>query len=112
MLLHWSMLAIVGVRIYVDNFIDILRNTQGATISSVHKIYDTLLCLYLPIASWIAFIILNKYWFYEVFSVIKQSADQEVCMQSISTWIKLFSFVFYPAAYIHLYIIVNATIHI
>ena len=102
-LLHWSMLAIVGVRIHVDNFIDIKYNSSeytGSYKSVAFTRYMIFCCAYLPIASWIVFIILNKYWFYEVFSVIKQSADQEICMQSISTWIKLMSFVFDPAAYI------------
>jgi len=99
-LLYWSMLAIVGVRIYADNFSSVKFNSSGSYVVAPFTRYMIFCCAYLPIASWIAYIILNKYWFYEVFSVIKQSLDQEIHLQSISTWVKLFSFVFDPAAYI------------
>jgi len=99
-LLHWSMLAIVGIRIYVDNFSDNSSGSTGNYKSSSFTRYMIFCCAYLPIASWIAYIILNKYWFYEVYTVIKQSTDQEICMQSISPWVKLLTFIFDPVAYI------------
>lgn len=42
----------------------------------------------------------HKYWFYQVYSFIKQLADCEVRTQSISVWTKFITFVVDPAAYI------------
>ena len=105
-LLHWSMLAITGVRIYVDNFSNVTNNSPGSYKSSSFTRYMIFCCAYLPITSWIAYIILNKYWFYEVYTIIKQFTDQEISMQSISPWVKLITFVFDPAAYISVILLI------
>ena len=105
-LLHWSMLAIIGVRIYVDNFSTVAHSSSGSYRSSSFTRYMIFCCAYLPIASLISYIILNKYWFYEVYTIIKQSTDQERSMQSISPWVKLITFVFDPAAYISVILLI------
>ena len=73
---HWFMTAIIGVRIYIDNF------TPGDTNSSIPNTGDYRIApltgcmigcaIFVPIVSWITYIIINRVWFYEVYSAINQ----------------------------------------
>ena len=57
--------------------------------------------VYLPIASWITYIILNKLWFFEVFSAIYQLSNGADHMPPHETYLKKFlTFVKGPLAYI------------
>jgi len=103
-MLHWFMLAIVGVRIYVDNYSveknsSIIVPATGSYASTSFTRFMIVCSAYLPIASYIVYIILNKHWFYEVYSVIKQSSDFEVHVESIPPSIKFLSSVVDPVAY-------------
>ena len=104
-MLHWFMLAIVGVRIYVDNF-SVERNsskiepTAGSYASTSFTRFMIACSIYLPIGSCIVYIILNKHWFYEVYSVIKQSSTSAVYIESVPLTIKFLSFVVDPIAYV------------
>ena len=101
------MLAIVGVRIYVDNF-SVEKNNSKYEIEPITGSYTSTTftrfmiagSTYLPIASYVVYIILNKHWFYEVYSVIKQSSASEVDVESIPPSIKFLSSVVDPVAYI------------
>ena len=106
-ILHWIMLAIVGVRIYVDNFSVENNNSKyeiepitGSYTSTTFTRFMIACSTYLPIASYVVYIILNKYWFYEVYSVIKQSSASEVDVESIPPSIKFLSSMVDPVAYI------------
>ena len=82
-MIHWLMTGVVATRIYIDNFTtgkDNINNTgnfiKGHTNSTGdyrvapligHMIGCT---IYLPNASWIIYLILNRVWFYEVYSAI------------------------------------------
>ena len=64
---HWLMLAIIGVRIYVDNFsteIDQggMSETGGYKVPSYTR-YMIFCGVYLPVASVVVFIVLNRAWF-------------------------------------------------
>ena len=82
-LTHWLMTGIIGVRIYVDNF-TLDRDDTNSSIPNTgdYRVaqftwYMIACAIFLPILSWITYIILNKLWFYEVYSAINQlkSAD-------------------------------------
>ena len=87
------MLAIVGVRIYVDNF-SVERNSSK--IEPITGSYASTSFTRFMIAC----IILNKHWFYEVYSVIKQSSSSAVYIESVPPTIKFLSFVVDPIAYV------------
>lgn len=106
-LIHWFMIGIIGVRIYVDNF----TLDRDDTNSSVPNTGDYRVAsftgymigcgIYLPIASWIGYIIMNKSWFYEVFSAINQLNHGADIMPTLEPWNKkLFMFITDPLAYI------------
>ena len=108
-LTHWLMTAIIGVRIYVDNFIPEIHGTNSSVNSTDtnSNIPDTgdyrvtlftgymIACtIYLPIVSWITYITLNKLWFYEVYSAISQLSSGADSMPEEDTWDeKLFVFI-------------------
>ena len=113
-LTHWLMTAIIGVRIYVDNFTTEKNDTNISINFTIEKddinssVPDTgdyrvapftgymIACtVYLPIVSWITYIILNKLWFYEVYSAIHQLSNGRVDhMPEEDTWDeKLFAFI-------------------
>jgi len=73
---HWLMLAIIGVRIYVDNFAEIAgegdSEVETGTYKSTHLTRYMIFCgVYLPFASAISYIIINKYWFVTIFKSVK-----------------------------------------
>ena len=93
-LTHWIMIAIIGVRIYVDNFTPDKDNTNS-TIPDTgdYKVtpltgYMIACTIYLPIVSWITYIILNKLWFYEVYSAINQLSNGADHMPARRSWNK------------------------
>ena len=94
-LTHWLMTGIIGVRIYVDN------STAGD-----YRVAPLTGCMiactiYLPIVSWITYIIINKVWFYEVYSAINQLGNGADCMPEQNTWDKkLFDFIHKYLSYI------------
>ena len=116
------MIGIIGVRIYVDNFtpdkddtgnmgINADNFTQDDTNDTIpdagdYKVtiftqYMIACTIYLPILSWITYIILNKSWFFEVYSAINQMASGADHMPPKHTWDKkLFDFKKDPLAYI------------
>ena len=106
-LTHWFMTCLLGVRIYVDNF-TIEKNDTNSTIPNTgdyrvagYTGYVISCTIYLPIASWITYIILNKSWFYEVYSAINQlSNGAEEISPHRSCIIKLLIFAKDPLAYI------------
>ena len=102
-ILQWTTLAIIGVRVYADNFAASKSHSEpdkGNYISTSYTRFMISCSIYLPIVSWIAYLAINKYWFYQVYAFIKQFSDREVRIQSISVWVKFTSFVVDPVAYI------------
>ena len=70
-LIHWFMIGIIGVRIYVDNFTvdkDHTNNTIPDYKISAFSGIMIFFSVYLPIASWLTFITLNKSGFYKFYS--------------------------------------------
>ena len=109
-LIHWLMTGIIGVRIYVDNFTTEKDVTNSITMenndtnSSIPDTDDYRVApltgymigctIYLPILSWITYIILNKLWFYEVYSAINQLGNGADHMPPQDAWDeKLFTFI-------------------
>ena len=78
-LTHWSMTAIIGVRIYVDNFTPKRANPDDSTPNTGNygvapfTGYMIGFALCLPLFSSAVYVLLNKLWFYEVYSAIYQS---------------------------------------
>ena len=105
-LTHWLMTAIIGVRIYIDNFTPEKEDTD-TSISNTgdYRVSPLTGCMigcaiWLPIMSWIAYIVLNKPWFYEVYSAINQlNAGADRMPQQDSWNTKLFAFIKDPLAY-------------
>ena len=102
------MTAIIAVTIYVDNITTEDENTNSSTtVTGDYKITPITgimiaFSIYLPIMSWITYIITNKPWFYKVFSAIYQigtgRADR---MPDETTWnYKLFACIKDPCAYV------------
>lgn len=85
---HWMMLAIIGVRIYADNFVlskDKSTNSfpksepaTGNYTSAPYTRYMIFCGMYLPIASMIVYVILNKYWFLQIYWLIKNQGKSSV----------------------------------
>ena len=106
-LTHWLMIAIIGVRIYIDNFTldkDNINSSMADT--GDYKItpytgYMIACTIYLPIVSWITYIIINKPWFYKVYSAINQLGTRRADhMPQGDAWNKkLFAFTKDPLAY-------------
>ena len=102
---HWFMIGIIGVRIYVDNFtpdLDTGRaepNTGDYTMAP-YTLYMILCAVYLPIASWLVYIRLNKFWFYEIYSLINQfSATPADYIWTLPWNMKLTAFIVDPVSY-------------
>ena len=92
-LTHWIMTGLIGVRIYVDNL------TFNYTVASLTG-YMIGCAIYLPIMSWITYIIINKLWFYEVYSAINQMSNGADRMPPQDTWDeKLFASIRDPQTY-------------
>ena len=89
--MHWFMLALIAVRIYADNFskdrsdrsqqpVSTQRLPQempdsteptGNYVSAPYTRYMIFCGAYLPVASMVVYIILNKYWFLQIYWLIK-----------------------------------------
>ena len=105
---HWLMIGIVGVSIYIDNFTPDKDDTNSSMPNTgdyrvAPFTWYILTCtIYLPIASWVTYIILNKLWFTEIFSAINQlmtmGADSMPARQPWNK--KLFASFKDPLAYI------------
>ena len=106
-LTHWFMIGIIGVRIYVDNFTPD-KDDKNSTIPDTgdYKLPTftgiMIACtVYLPIASWITYIILNKPWLFEVYSAINQMTNGADRMPPQHVWNKkILGFLKDPLAYI------------
>ena len=101
-LTHLLMIMIIAVRIYVDNFAIENDGTNSNTSSTGdYRVapltgYMIACTIYLPIASWITFIIVNKSWFYEVYSAIKNKRADDMSKSDK----KLHDFIEDPWAYL------------
>ena len=104
-LTHWLMTGIIVVRIYVDNFTPEMNDTDsGIPDTGDYRVtsltgYMIACTIYLPIVSWITYIIINKPWFYEVYSAISR-LSLEVTPEGDIWDKKLFAFIKDPLAYI------------
>ena len=106
-LTHWFMIGIIGVRMYVDNFTPDKDDTNSSIpdmgdykISPFTR-YMIACSIYLPILSWITYIILNKSWFFEVYSAIYEMTNGADSMLPQDIWNKkLFAVLKDPLAYI------------
>ena len=117
-LTHWLMIGIIAITMYADNFTTEDEN-NNSSIPNTNDYNVTLITgymiacsIYLPIASWIAYIIINKLWFYKVFSAINQigtgRADR---MPDGTTWnYKLFAFIKDPLAYATVVLLIVSSI--
>ena len=106
-LTHWFMIGLVGARIHVDNFTpdndDINSSIPDTGDYRVAPLTGCMIgcTIYLPIVSWVTYIIINKLWFYEVYSAISQLGNGADCMPVQDTWDeKLFAFIKDLRAYI------------
>ena len=106
-LTYWVTLAIIGIRIYVDNYsIDIvgnysdnshalvsgnLKNTSdtGNYKTSPFTCYMILCGAYFPIASDLVYIIANKYYFIQMFEMVRNDG---LSSEDMEGYHKLFSF--------------------
>ena len=110
-LTHWLMTGIIGVRIYVDNFTIEKDHPDGSSPNTgdyrvtAFTGYMIGFALCLPIFSSAVYVLLNKLWFYEVYSAIHQSITTTTTSISDSMppkllWnMKLFAFVRDPSAF-------------
>ena len=77
-LTNWLMTIIIGVRIYVDNFTPETNDNNssipdtGDYKAAIFTQYMIACAIFLPVLSWITYIIINKQWFYKVYSAISQ----------------------------------------
>ena len=66
-LIHWLILAIIGIRIHVDNFSSEINNADMSKTDNYKITFYTgyvIFCgVYLPVASAIVFIVINRAWF-------------------------------------------------
>jgi len=104
-IVHWLMLGIIGVRIYVDNFTPDYDTDGKVPSTGDYKVanftfYMIFCAVYLPIASWVVYIRLNKFWFYEVYSLINQfSANEADYIWTLPSSMKLTAFLVDPVSY-------------
>ena len=109
--LHWLMLGIVGLRIYVDNFsiensdMIVTEPSIGSYTSSHFTWYMMVCTAYLPFISWIAVVLLNKYWFYEIYSLIKQVGKHEINIEAFSSKAKIIASVKHYSSLISMFLI-------
>ena len=111
-LMHWIVLAIIGIRIYVDNFSQRkpdddqqMQEAQempdepetGDYSSTSYTRYMIFCGAYLPFISTAVYILLNKYWFVEIYQVINGSKKWT---DYIPTSVKCFGFLSDIKAYI------------
>jgi len=105
-IVHWFILGIIAVRITADNF-SIEKDSSdtepltGSYNISPFTLYMIICSVYLPIASWIVYILLNKYWFLQIYSLINQfSSTEAIFIWTMPLSVKLFAFLRDPVAYI------------
>ena len=109
--LHWLMLGVVGLRIYVDNFsiqktgANVTEPDTGSYTSSQFTWYMIVCTAYLPLVAWIAVIFLNKYWFYEIYSLIKQVDKHEIYIEAFSSKAKIIASVKHYSALVSMFLI-------
>ena len=98
-LVHWLMLVIIGIRIYVDNFARKINDTTeidtGEYKTTPYTRYMVFCGGYLLIASAFVYLVLNKYWFFEVYNFISTEQHYTVPLS-----VKLLAFMRDPMAYI------------
>ena len=110
-ILHWLMLGIVGLRIYVDNFsiekadMNVTEPDTGSYTSSQFTWYMIVCTAYLPLVAWIAVVLLNKYWFYELYSLIKQVGKPEIYIEAFSSKAKIIASVKHYSALVSMFLI-------
>ena len=89
-LTHWAMIAIIAVRIYVDNFTtydeDTTKPNTGDYRVAIFTRYMIACTIFLPIISWISYIVINKAWFYEIYSAISKLQDPNDRQQLQNSW--------------------------
>ena len=106
-LTYWVTLAIIGIRIYVDNFaiekIDSVspknESEAGDYKTSPFTRYMIFCGAYFPIASALVYIIANKYWFIQMFETVQNDGSPSREMEEMSGYEKLFSFFIDPITY-------------
>ena len=102
---HWFMIGIIGVRIYVDNFTPDhdtggVEPTTGNYTVAPYTLFIIFCAVYLLIASWLVYIRLNKFWFYEIYSLINQfSATPADYIWTLPWNMKLTAFIVDPVSY-------------
>ena len=104
-MVHWFMVGIIAARIYVDNFTP--DHETGGTVPNSgdynvapYTLYMIFCGVYLPIASWVVYIRLNKFWFYEVYSLINQfSATPADYIWNLPFKMKMTAFIVDPVSY-------------
>ena len=89
MLTQWFMIALIGIRIYADN----LTAERNSSVNSSNKTeyqhqesssYTAyMICCgwLLPVLSTIVYIVVNKYWFFQIFWSIKSKAEVKISIQ-------------------------------
>lgn len=105
-IVQWFMVGIIGARIYVDNFTPdydtggIVPNSGDYKVAP-YTLYMIFCVVYLPIASWVVYIRLNKFWFYEVYSLINQfNATPANYIWTLPSSMKLTAFLVDPVSYV------------
>ena len=106
-LTHWVMIGIIGVRIYIDNFTPDRDTGNNIPNTGDYRVtpftgYMIGFSLCLPAFSPAVYILLNKLWFYEVYTVSQQSNTNrtESTAPQLSWNIKLFASARDPLAYV------------
>ena len=106
-LTHWSMIEILATRIHFDNFTTEKDNVDGHSLNTGNYRmtpftgYMIGFSLCFPIFSVAVFVLLNKLWFYEVYSAIHQSTITRMSESNtlkLSRNIKMFAFIRDPLA--------------
>ena len=117
------MIGIIAVRIYVDNFTTEKDNVDGDSLNignyrmTPFTGYMIGFALCFPVFSLVVLVLLNKLWFYEVYSVIHRSTITCTCRSESNTlkltWsVKLFAFIRDPIIIALLTVIVLMTLFI
>ena len=118
---HWMILGIIGVRIYADNFVRERNDRSGEFPpepetgdykSTPYTRYMIFCGMYLPVISTIVYIVLNKYWFLQIYWLIKNQGNTSVvtdkqaarfykyqCIKFIPQSVKVMAFLRDPWAY-------------
>ena len=106
--LHWLMLAIIGVRIYADNFQgEDEQNVEGSFRVSGLTGFMIGCGAYLPVACMAVYVIVNKYWFLQIYWLVYDKRTTYIdnrkkynYIKQIPGSVKLLGFLKDPVAYI------------